>query len=79
MNQFSARVMELREKKYVKYDGKITMDSPPREFLEVTRNFDLYPPYVSVVLHKIFIFMQKTLYKITKTCYNINAVKGGLS
>ncbi len=36
MIQFFARVVELREEKYVKYDGKITMDSPSREFLEVT-------------------------------------------
>ncbi len=39
MIQFFARVVELREEKYVKYDGKITMDSPSREFLEVTYNF----------------------------------------
>ena len=36
MIQFFARVVELREEKYVKYDGKVTTDSPPREFLEVT-------------------------------------------
>ncbi len=36
MNQFFARVVELREEKYVKYDGKITIDSPSREFLEMT-------------------------------------------
>ena len=30
------RVVELREEKYVKYDGKIAMDSPSREFLEMT-------------------------------------------
>ena len=36
MIQFFARVVELREEKYVKYDGKITMDSPSREFLEMT-------------------------------------------
>ena len=36
MIQFFARVVELREEKYVKYDGKITTVSPPREFLEVT-------------------------------------------
>ncbi len=38
MIQFFARVVELREEKHVKYDGKITMDSPSREFLEVTNN-----------------------------------------
>lgn len=38
MKQFFARVVELREEKHVKYDGKITMDSPSREFLEMTRN-----------------------------------------
>jgi len=27
--------MELREEKYVKYEGKITIDLPSREFLEV--------------------------------------------
>jgi len=36
MIQFFARVVELREEKYVKYDGKVTTDSPSREFLEVT-------------------------------------------
>ena len=38
MKQFFARVVELLEEKHVKYDGKITMDSPSREFLEMTRN-----------------------------------------
>ena len=38
MIQFFARVVELREEKYVKYDGKVTTDSPSREFLEVTSN-----------------------------------------
>jgi len=37
MIQFFARVVELREEKYVKYDGKVTTDSPSREFLEVTK------------------------------------------
>ena len=42
MIQFFARVVELREGKIafasesVKYDGKVTTDSPSREFLEVT-------------------------------------------
>ena len=36
MIQFFARVVELREEKYVKDDGKVTTDSPSREFLEVT-------------------------------------------
>lgn len=36
MIQFFARVVELREEKSVKCDGKITMDFPSREFLEVT-------------------------------------------
>ncbi|MBQ7315503.1 MAG: hypothetical protein IJW90_00175 [Clostridia bacterium] len=42
MKQFFARVVELREGKIafasesVKYDGKVTTDSPSREFLEVT-------------------------------------------
>ncbi len=36
MIQFFARVVELREEKYVKYDGKVTTDPPSREFLEVT-------------------------------------------
>ncbi len=36
MNQFFARVVELHEETYVKYDGNITMDSPSREFLEMT-------------------------------------------
>ena len=42
MIQFFARVVELREGKIafasesVKCDGKITMDFPSREFLEVT-------------------------------------------
>ncbi len=43
MNQFFARVVELREVKYVKYDGKITMDSPSREFLEMTNNLSSLP------------------------------------
>ena len=38
MIQFFARVVELREEKSVKCDGKITMDFPSREFLEVTNN-----------------------------------------
>ena len=44
MIQFFARVVELREGKIafasesVKYDGKVTTDSPSREFLEVTSN-----------------------------------------
>ena len=38
MIQFFARVVELREEKSVKCDGKITMDFPSREFLEVTYN-----------------------------------------
>ena len=43
MIQFFARGVELREGKIafasesVKCDGKITMDFPPREFLEVTK------------------------------------------
>ncbi len=41
MIQFFVRVVELREEKYVKYDGKITMDSPSREFLEMTKSLDL--------------------------------------
>ena len=36
MIQFFARVVELREEKYVKYDGKITLDSLSRDFLEMT-------------------------------------------
>ena len=36
MRQFFARVVELREEKSVKCDGKFTADSPSREFLEVT-------------------------------------------
>ncbi len=36
MNQFFARVVELREEKYVKYDGKFTVASSAREFLEMT-------------------------------------------
>ena len=42
MKQFFARVVELREEKYVKYDGKVTTDSLSREFLEVTNNL---PPH----------------------------------
>ncbi len=38
MNQCFARVVELREETYVKCDGNITMDSPSREFLEMTNN-----------------------------------------
>ena len=44
MIHFFARVVELREGKIafasesVKYDGKVTTDSPPREFLEVTNS-----------------------------------------
>ena len=38
MIQFFARVVELREEKCVKCDGKITVDFPSREFLEVTLN-----------------------------------------
>ena len=38
MIQFFARVVELREEKYVKYDGKVTTDSASREFLEVTHH-----------------------------------------
>ena len=44
MIQFFARVVELREGKIafasesVKYDGKVTTDSPSREFLEVTNS-----------------------------------------
>ena len=46
MRQIFARVVELREGKIafasdsVKCDGKITMDFPSREFLEVTCNYD---------------------------------------
>ncbi len=36
MNQFFARAVELREETYVKYERNITMDSPSREFLEMT-------------------------------------------
>ena len=36
MIQFFARVVELREEKTVKHDGKITVDLPPRGFLEVS-------------------------------------------
>ena len=36
MIQFFERVVALREEKYVKYDGKVTTDSPSKEFLEVT-------------------------------------------
>ena len=47
MIQFFARVVELREEKSVKCDGKITMDFPSREFLEVTNKscgfFGSYP------------------------------------
>ncbi len=42
MNQFFARVVELREEKYVKYDGKFTVDSLARGFLEMTNNLSLY-------------------------------------
>ena len=44
MIQFFARVVELREGKIafasesVKHDGKVTTDSPSREFLEVTHH-----------------------------------------
>ena len=38
MMQFFERVVALREEKRVKYDGKVTTDSPSREFLEVTFN-----------------------------------------
>ncbi len=38
MIHFFARVVELREEEYVKYDGKVTTDSPSREFLEVTHH-----------------------------------------
>ena len=41
MIQFFARVVELREEKSVKCDGKITMDFPSREFLEVTKNISI--------------------------------------
>ena len=47
MIQFFARVVELREGKIafasesVKCDGKITMDFPSREFLEVTKNISI--------------------------------------
>jgi len=41
MIQFFARVVELREEKSVKYDGKITTASPSREFLEVTNTTTL--------------------------------------
>ncbi len=51
MNQFFARVVELREENYVKYDGKITMDSPSREFLEMTNNLPIY--YLSGDVSKI--------------------------
>ncbi len=37
MNQFFARVVELREEKYAKYDGKFTVDSSARGFLEMTQ------------------------------------------
>ena len=38
-----SRVVELREEKYVTYDGKVTTDSPSREFLEVTMNINEIP------------------------------------
>ena len=37
MIQFFARVVELREEKTVIYDGKITVDLPPSEFLEIPK------------------------------------------
>ncbi len=45
MNHFFARVVELREENYVKYDGKITMDSPSREFLEMTKGEAAASPF----------------------------------
>jgi len=36
MRQFFASVVELREEKSAKCDGKITMDFPSKEFLDVT-------------------------------------------
>ena len=52
MIQFFARVVELREEKSVKCDGKITMDFPSREFLEVTKrstfgSYTFFPLYYS--------------------------------
>ena len=51
MIQFFARVVELREEKSVKCDGKITMDFPSREFLEVTKN-----PFKAVALKGSFAY-----------------------
>ncbi len=45
MIQFFARVVELREEKYVKYDGKVTTDSLSREFLEVTDDLSIAGGY----------------------------------
>ncbi len=56
MNQCFARVVELREEKYVKYDGKITMDSPSREFLEMT--YWLRSPKLEIRL----VFQRKVCY-----------------
>ena len=57
MIQFFARVVELREEKSVKCDGKITMDFPSREFLEVTNNlrFNLFDK-VAVEICALFPF-----------------------
>ncbi len=49
MNQFFARVVELREEKYVKYDGKFTVDSSARGFLEMTNNLHQYAPELFTV------------------------------
>ena len=35
MVQIFARIVAVREEKHVKYDGKITKDLPPREFIEM--------------------------------------------
>ncbi len=54
MNQFFARVVELREEKYVKHDGKITMDSPSREFLEMTSIMNKRKPFACYINATLF-------------------------
>ena len=54
MIQFFARVVELREEKSVKCDGKITADFPSREFLEVTKEKQAKPQLSPVFLFGTF-------------------------
>ncbi len=65
MIHFFARVVELREEKTVKYDGKITANLPSREFLEM-------PFYHCITLFRflqVFFYVQsQAIYYFGENC-----------